>query len=568
MLNRSPALRFPAALSAAALLALSALTSTALAQVNVTLNTRLQVLSFDPLSPPVYVMFMDLNGFGFINDSNPNNTLTLVAGNNSFTANANPGANSGGSSSTGFGTIADLAAGISNAGTWTLTVYDADANESYEYTLDMSSPFIPDEYLRPINIYATSNTAITEFPTFNFDVAPNTNPQADYANAFAGMFAINNNNSVFSPGISVLDTTWSPDGPLAEDQYLLDIQFYNFNPDQSLITVTIPVPSSGAPELTSFSHSVSAAAESQVSGLVVGNPGADIAVDVSFDACVLNFNSTNPFIYIMPLNVSATGFTDPLHPDNYVGVASENGNFSGNSYPNQGTGGGSSVGLGSVQELNDFVNNLIDPWIITITDGATLNTYEYEFSVFNASFPEDLLRPMTLDILPGDTITTTPTFGVFINPPSDPSFEYQSAFAALFGATNYFDPAFTPTDTSWTPNGPIDAGTYTVIIRQDQAAQSTFLEVTTPTPVDPGYPSLSLSYGITGFTYASADNLQATSAYCPADFNLDGGIDGSDVEEFFTAFTAGDPTADTNQDGGIDGTDVEVFFLAWEAGGC
>lgn len=58
------------------------------------------------------------------------------------------------------------------------------------------------------------------------------------------------------------------------------------------------------------------------------------------------------------------------------------------------------------------------------------------------------------------------------------------------------------------------------------------------------------------------------TAPCPADFNQDGGIDGADVEAFFIAWEAGDPSADVNQDGGIDGADVETFFAAWEAGGC
>ncbi|MEY3231158.1 MAG: hypothetical protein RL689_1247 [Planctomycetota bacterium] len=55
---------------------------------------------------------------------------------------------------------------------------------------------------------------------------------------------------------------------------------------------------------------------------------------------------------------------------------------------------------------------------------------------------------------------------------------------------------------------------------------------------------------------------------CPADFNLDGGIDGADVGAFFLAWTAGGADADINTDGGIDGGDVETFFLLWEAGGC
>ncbi len=56
--------------------------------------------------------------------------------------------------------------------------------------------------------------------------------------------------------------------------------------------------------------------------------------------------------------------------------------------------------------------------------------------------------------------------------------------------------------------------------------------------------------------------------FCPADFNEDGGVDGADVEGFFTAWEAADPLADVNNDGGIDGADVEVFFAYWSAGGC
>ncbi|MBS0196372.1 MAG: hypothetical protein JSR77_06405 [Planctomycetes bacterium] len=52
------------------------------------------------------------------------------------------------------------------------------------------------------------------------------------------------------------------------------------------------------------------------------------------------------------------------------------------------------------------------------------------------------------------------------------------------------------------------------------------------------------------------------------DFNLDGGIDGSDVEAFYSAWEAAEPTADVNQDGGVDGSDIQTFFLAWQAGNC
>lgn len=55
---------------------------------------------------------------------------------------------------------------------------------------------------------------------------------------------------------------------------------------------------------------------------------------------------------------------------------------------------------------------------------------------------------------------------------------------------------------------------------------------------------------------------------CPADFNIDGGVDGRDVNAFFDVWEAGECAADVNHDGGVDFADVEGFFLAWEAGGC
>jgi len=55
---------------------------------------------------------------------------------------------------------------------------------------------------------------------------------------------------------------------------------------------------------------------------------------------------------------------------------------------------------------------------------------------------------------------------------------------------------------------------------------------------------------------------------CVADFNDDGGIDGSDFGAFFTAWEEALPASDVNFDGGIDGTDIEVFFSFWESGSC
>jgi hypothetical protein len=62
--------------------------------------------------------------------------------------------------------------------------------------------------------------------------------------------------------------------------------------------------------------------------------------------------------------------------------------------------------------------------------------------------------------------------------------------------------------------------------------------------------------------------LSITTPACPADFNGDGGVDGSDVEAFFLAWESGENAADVNGDGGVDGADAEHFFVRWEAGGC
>jgi hypothetical protein len=55
---------------------------------------------------------------------------------------------------------------------------------------------------------------------------------------------------------------------------------------------------------------------------------------------------------------------------------------------------------------------------------------------------------------------------------------------------------------------------------------------------------------------------------CAADFNCDGGVDGSDIEPFYLAWSDGDLSADANQDGGVDGSDVDAFMTAWSEGGC
>jgi len=55
---------------------------------------------------------------------------------------------------------------------------------------------------------------------------------------------------------------------------------------------------------------------------------------------------------------------------------------------------------------------------------------------------------------------------------------------------------------------------------------------------------------------------------CPADFDQDGGVTGSDISAFFAEYEQGAPCADTDLDGGVTGADIAAFFMAYEAGGC
>ncbi|MBS0195269.1 MAG: hypothetical protein JSR77_00765 [Planctomycetes bacterium] len=75
--------------------------------------------------------------------------------------------------------------------------------------------------------------------------------------------------------------------------------------------------------------------------------------------------------------------------------------------------------------------------------------------------------------------------------------------------------------------------------------------------------------GVDELTFTGATRTPHESGPpCPADYNGDGGVDGTDVQAFFADWEAGVPGADVNGDGGVDGTDVEVFFAAWSNGGC
>jgi hypothetical protein len=99
-------------------------------------------------------------------------------------------------------------------------------------------------------------------------------------------------------------------------------------------------------------------------------------------------------------------------------------------------------------------------------------------------------------------------------------------------------------------------------------ATSSELTISNVTPADAGAYSLVAVTPCGSITSRQAIVTVNGGVPCPADFNQDGGVDGADVEDFFSAWESGEPAADVNVDGGIDGSDIEVFFVAWSAGGC
>jgi hypothetical protein len=107
---------------------------------------------------------------------------------------------------------------------------------------------------------------------------------------------------------------------------------------------------------------------------------------------------------------------------------------------------------------------------------------------------------------------------------------------------------------------PLGEGTYTVRVPATVTAGGIALDGEVVGGLLPSGNGIAGGQASFSFTVAGAP--------CAADFNQDGGIDGADIEAFFTSWEQGQADADVNVDGGVDGSDIEAFFLVWQAGGC
>lgn len=126
---------------------------------------------------------------------------------------------------------------------------------------------------------------------------------------------------------------------------------------------------------------------------------------------------------------------------------------------------------------------------------------------------------------------------------------------------------------SYTQGPTAEAGTmmspgtrsFGVIVWEFDGPHLAYVRVRSLTGQIAAFDVLDFGYSIQPYTSIIAGD---TGALCYADFNQDGGIDGSDIEAFFIMFASGEPGGDVNQDGGVDGADIETFFIAWMAGTC
>ncbi|MCX5691344.1 MAG: hypothetical protein NTV94_16405 [Planctomycetota bacterium] len=559
-------------LKAAAVLSLLAgATSLSQAQVHVSVAFRPQVISFSPTGSPIYVLFADMQAFGFSDERNAENSASIAAGSGAFTAHVEPGLSSGGSGSYGYSTTLDLSDAINNSGTWTLSITDGAMGTTSLYTMSVTTPGIDDDYLRPIVLDVIPDAPIPASPTFAFSIDAAANADAEYGSAGAAMFANNPGNSVFSPSILPTDTSWTPDGPLNDDNYLLYVAFTNFDCPQWLVQASTPEPLDGPALLETFDTSVYVMTESQAPNLTVGN-ATPYTVDVIFSPDVLSFNPADPDLYILGVGINATGFVDEFNVDNFIRLESNNGHFSGDIYPARGSGSGSagSIGLVSLDDLVNDINSNTD-WTMRITDGVTGLTHEYSVNISTPGIPADLVRPIGLPLAPDTEISESPTLDFTLDPATQPELEYTYAFAYLIGTlpdTFIASPALSVTDRTWTPDSLLIPDTYTAVIGMtNNSVDSQIFAASSPTGTSPGAPPVNLQHTVNSATFAQRSGL-TVSAYCPADFNLDGGVDGSDVSAFFESWEAGDSLADVNRDGGVDGSDIDTFFAAWEAGGC
>ncbi len=188
---------------------------------------------------------------------------------------------------------------------------------------------------------------------------------------------------------------------------------------------------------------------------------------------------------------------------------SGNNDFSVQIFPATGAGGGLSTSSASALDLSSLLN-ANSPWTLTLFDAQTGVTSRYGFTMSTPGFTADHLRPITLDVLSGAVISSTPTFNFMQDAPVDPSNANTFAFAGIFGdlGSTVFSPPLLVGDTSWTPDGPLPPDTYSLTVQKliDNADQS-LLSVGAPVLINGDDVLGDFSHTLTFRSAAQAFNL-------------------------------------------------------------
>jgi hypothetical protein len=220
--------------------------SAAPCQVSVTFQP--DVISFSPLDPSVYILGIGINAVGFVDENNTDNFVQLISGNFAFSSDFYParGQGSGTAGSYGYSSVEDLSAAINDPNPWMLRLTDGVTGIISEYALNVSTPGIAQDYVRPITLDTLPNSSITDYPTFGFTLDPATSPDAEYTSAFAFLLGDLPGHVYGDPPITPADRSWTPTGPIEPDSYYIVVGMERSDAPSSMLDVSPPIPAGGA----------------------------------------------------------------------------------------------------------------------------------------------------------------------------------------------------------------------------------------------------------------------------------------------------------------------------------
>jgi hypothetical protein len=252
-------------------------------------------------------------------------------------------------------------------------------------------------------------------------------------------------------------------------------------------------------------HTLNAAA-AMVCAAVAGAADYRVRVEFQVEAIAFEASASQPYITFPFLDVQ--GFTDPAHADNYAELVSGGGDFTG--WVN-GPYGASSRGFAGVDDLKTALGS--GPWVLSITDGATMENRVFHLTVNPALLTGEYVRPITMlgGIDNGSVIDPNQTFEWAMTPTANPTAAYTDAFIGLHdpaAGNGYWTPPITPEDRTWTPDGPILPGAYNLVMSLRNADTPDDLVLASAVAADGGADLLEFGTGVTAVSQLQLYDLR------------------------------------------------------------